>query len=221
MPTDERRTPAARLVGTRTERKRAERTALIARTAARLFAERGYEDTNLEDIAGELGLRGPSLYHYYRSKEALLLACLNNASEQVLFRLNAIAAMSEEPEAILRRLLREQVLIEVRDYPEFVPLFFGEHRSTPAVRLEVLRLRRLHAAVFEEAVALAVRDIPQDPHRIRVWLGLTFGALAYLPDWFDVTGKLSVTELADLLADMLVSTLFVSPTGLPATGSGD
>src|SRR3954454_8521994 len=44
----------------------------LTRIAARLFAERGYQGTSLADLADELGVQKPSLYHHIASKEDLL-----------------------------------------------------------------------------------------------------------------------------------------------------
>src|SRR6478736_4946343 len=44
----------------------------LTRIAARLFAERGYQGTSLADLAEELGVQKPSLYHHIASKEDLL-----------------------------------------------------------------------------------------------------------------------------------------------------
>ena len=44
----------------------------LTRIAARLFAERGYQGTSLADLAEELGVQKPSLYHHIESKEDLL-----------------------------------------------------------------------------------------------------------------------------------------------------
>ena len=44
----------------------------LTRTAARLFAERGYQGTSLADLAEALGLQKASLYHHIDSKEDLL-----------------------------------------------------------------------------------------------------------------------------------------------------
>src|SRR5438094_9008877 len=46
----------------------------LTRIAARLFAEKGYQGTSLADLAGELGVRKPSLYHHIASKDDLLWA---------------------------------------------------------------------------------------------------------------------------------------------------
>lgn len=191
----------------RTTRKRAERTQLIARTAARLFAERGYDMTNFDDIAAVLDLRGPSLYHYFPSKEALFIACLTDASSQVFARLRVIARSPEPPRLILRRLIREQVLVELQDFPEFVPLFFGNRVGVTTLREEVLRLRREHADIFESIVGRIRVDEGLEREHVRVWLAVTFGALAYLDTWFDPAGPLDVASLADQMSQILMCSL--------------
>ena len=48
------------------------RRAELTRIAARLFAEQGYQGTSLADLAQELGVQKPSLYHHIASKQELL-----------------------------------------------------------------------------------------------------------------------------------------------------
>lgn len=46
----------------------AERRDLIEQAAARLFAERGYEDTSLEDVATAAGISRPVIYDHFATK---------------------------------------------------------------------------------------------------------------------------------------------------------
>ena len=191
----------------RVERKRAQRVAELERAAARLFAQRGYDRTNFEDVAAELDLRGPSLYHYFSSKEELLRRCLRSSSEEVLGRLRGLIDAPGPPTATLRALLREQVLIEVRDFPEFAPLFLTMPVAVPEIRGIVLEVRRAHAAIFEEVAGRVVDGAGPDALRVR--MSVVFGALAYIPEWYDPTGRLDPETLADEMADTLLA-LFTS-----------
>ncbi|HEX2509537.1 MAG TPA: TetR/AcrR family transcriptional regulator, partial [Microvirga sp.] len=44
----------------------------ILEAASRLFVERGFGGTNLQDIADALGISRPAVYYYYKSKEDIL-----------------------------------------------------------------------------------------------------------------------------------------------------
>lgn len=191
-------------VANRTELKRAARISRIERAAARMFAARGYDGANFADIAAELDLQGSSLYYYFPSKDELFLRCLSHSAEQVFNRLNAIVQQhSGDPSGALAALVREQVIIEVRDFPEFVPLFFKMHLPDGKLAESVLELRREHARIFESAAAAAQADRHLDPHDVRVWLGVIFGALAFLPEWYDPNGPVGVDELADRMSRTL------------------
>lgn len=189
----------------RVSRKRIERIERLERAAARVFADKGYEGANFDQIAAEFDLRGPSLYHYFTSKEELFSRCVDKASAEVFARLREIAGTDLDPIEKLRSMFREQVLIEVRDYPEFVPLFFKTRIPDPALRERVLAIRREHAEIFEGVVHRIRAASGVDESAARVWLGAAFGALAYLPDWYRPTGRIGVDQLADLLADTLVA----------------
>jgi AcrR family transcriptional regulator len=53
----------------------------LTRTAARLFAERGYHGTSLADLAEALGIQKASLYHHIASKEDLLWEVARNGAD--------------------------------------------------------------------------------------------------------------------------------------------
>ncbi|MGH2923027.1 MAG: TetR/AcrR family transcriptional regulator, partial [Solirubrobacterales bacterium] len=55
----------------------AERRALIVEAAGRLFGERGYERTRLDEIAAAAGVTKPIVYRHFDSKRDLYLALLD------------------------------------------------------------------------------------------------------------------------------------------------
>lgn len=55
----------------------------ILRAAEAAFGERGYRATRLSDIAADVGIRRPSLLHYFGTKEALYLEVVRNAMTEL------------------------------------------------------------------------------------------------------------------------------------------
>ncbi|WP_180232295.1 TetR/AcrR family transcriptional regulator [Priestia megaterium] len=47
-----------------------------------LFAQQGYYSVSLSEITNPIGIKKPSIYHYFQSKEDLLLQCIDKAVEK-------------------------------------------------------------------------------------------------------------------------------------------
>ncbi len=78
--------PATYQAGTRGEQTRAR----ILLVASQLFAERGYGDTRLEDVASRVGVQRAALVYYFRDKQALYDAVSTQATGDLLERFEAI-----------------------------------------------------------------------------------------------------------------------------------
>ncbi len=57
----------------------------ILAAAVRLFATRGYHETSMREIAGGCGLTKASIYHYFKSKDELLLVILDQQTKKYKF----------------------------------------------------------------------------------------------------------------------------------------
>jgi len=64
----------------------------ILTAAARIFREKGYHGTSVQDIAEAVGLLKGSLYHYIRSKEQLLARLFEGSLGGTIVELETIAA---------------------------------------------------------------------------------------------------------------------------------
>ncbi len=82
---------------------KAERTrAAILAQAQRLFAERGFTDTRLQDVADAVGLKRPALFYHFKDKQALydavvedLFGELQEQTEEILTGTGPIAERME------------------------------------------------------------------------------------------------------------------------------
>src|SRR5262245_25035285 len=83
------------------ERGQATRQRLVG-TAARLFAERGYEATSIEEMLQELQVSRGALYHHFDSKEALFEAVLHDIEAEVAEATVVASRGARDPAAALR-----------------------------------------------------------------------------------------------------------------------
>ncbi|HEY3697711.1 MAG TPA: helix-turn-helix domain-containing protein [Spongiibacteraceae bacterium] len=70
--------------------RRIETQRLLLQSATRLFGERGYDETSLEDIARACGLTTGPVYHYFGSKKELFRHVHEAVLEQTFARLRKI-----------------------------------------------------------------------------------------------------------------------------------
>lgn len=87
----------------------------ILRAAARIFSELGFRQATLEDVAGALGMTRPSLYHYARSKDILLLEC-GRIARQRLSEALATALGQSDGAAQLATFFRQYCTIATDDF---------------------------------------------------------------------------------------------------------
>ena len=136
-------------------RKGEQTAARILDAAEALFAEHGYAGTALRDVAGAAGLRIPSLYNHFESKERLYAAVLDRVVSPVLDILNEFiatpAADRPEPAEII-----EGVMALLESHPNLPSLLLqetqtGGRRLTPVLRE---RLAPIFGKAFETVQAV-------------------------------------------------------------------
>lgn len=111
---------------------------LILETAMKLFAEKGYEHTSIQDIINNLGgLSKGAIYHHFRSKEEILSAVTTKMSEQsdkMLLEIQNTPGLTGKEK--LRKLLVESVNRSIQDEIFAVAPNIGE---SPALVFSILR----------------------------------------------------------------------------------
>ena len=87
-----------------------DRARWILKVAGRLFAEKGYAATSTTEIAKAVGIRQPTLYHYFPRKDSILEAILDEIMRVPAEMVARVAATSDPAPVKLYRLVRYYVL---------------------------------------------------------------------------------------------------------------
>ncbi len=88
------------------ERQRQEREALILQTAEEAFAEKGYAETSMDEIAGRVGIAKGTVYLHFSCKEALVVAIITRNMERFVESIEAAIASELTTRAKLEALLK-------------------------------------------------------------------------------------------------------------------
>jgi AcrR family transcriptional regulator len=96
----------ARAKGPRVRLGHEERQRQLTNACAYLIASKGYSNTSIRDVAGDVGISTGTLLHHFASKEELLIATLYAVSEDFLEHYRAAAAADGDPVTRLRALVR-------------------------------------------------------------------------------------------------------------------
>ena len=174
----------------------------IVAEAVRLFYQRGYTGTTLDDIAAALGVTKPFIYTYFASKADLLAAvCLPT----IEMSLGAVATAVEgggTHTGRLRRAIEDVTRVVLRRQAEIAIFFREEKQIAPDMlhRIDALRERfdRVLAGLLADGVkagefALADTDLAS------LALG---GMISWSYTWHRPHGRLSADALAVRMADL-------------------
>lgn len=105
--------------------RRGARVAGILEAAWKLAREEGIAGLSLHALAREVGMRQPSLYEYFDSKNALYDAMFADGNRRMIERLDAVG-LARDPRAALKRWLSEFAAFGLED-PARYELLFQRH----------------------------------------------------------------------------------------------
>lgn len=105
--------------------RRAQKRQAILDTAARLFAEHGYADCDMERLAAELKIAKGTLYLYFPGKQDLFFGCVDLGMRQMQAVVREAADSTSEPFEKLSRGIRAYLSF-FEEHPHYVELLIQE-----------------------------------------------------------------------------------------------
>jgi AcrR family transcriptional regulator len=181
----------------------------ILKIAARMFCDRTYHGTTLQDIAKEVGMLKGSLYYYIDSKERLLADIISQAVNSLNEGLVRVEKADLVPEQRLKEIIREHVRFNA-EFREAGTLFLTERHVLASLEMDEVnriidRRNKLLARTLEEAVSRGVY------HKLDVRLAslAIIGLCNSLLFWYRPSGRLSHDEIAEGFFEMVQQGLLV------------
>jgi len=125
----------------------------ILDAADAVFAQAGYHAASMDEIAERVGVGKPVLYRHFGSKDGLYAAAVERAGDQLVRRLEAVAAQRAPREQLRAGVLAFFAFVEERR-DGWVVL----HRDGPAGAAAAGRLRELRARLAATIAQLLARE---------------------------------------------------------------
>ncbi|HZW96246.1 MAG TPA: TetR/AcrR family transcriptional regulator [Candidatus Eremiobacteraceae bacterium] len=185
----------------------------ILRTAARLFQQRGYDATSMNDVAAALKLSKGGLYHHFQSKDEILYEIMNHAmeitEERVLKPVRGIADPGDRLRALIR--LHIEVVLSPRDR-EITVMLHENHPLPPALRKRI-NSRKKDYVHFLENLMKEVQEKAQGnhnkPHPAKAKVSpraaafALLGMINWIYQWYKPEGNLQAPDLIPQFTDLI------------------
>jgi AcrR family transcriptional regulator len=164
--------------------------------AVKLFNERGYDGTSMEDLSRKLGITKSAIYHHVPSKEELLRLAVDRALDGLFEVASSTAQLDGRAIDRLEHLVRGSVLV-LADRLPFVTLLLRVRGNTKVERAALARRREFDRLVTDLVKqAEAEGDIRPDVDPA-VTARLIFGMVNSLIEWYKPRRGSSAAEVAD------------------------
>ncbi len=109
----------------RRERERLRHRQEILSAALRLFAEKGFHNVSMQEIAAAAEFATGTLYNFFASKEALFEELTQNCGDRIVSDLTAILDGSGDEADRLRTFIRRQPAL-LQEHAEFIKVYVSE-----------------------------------------------------------------------------------------------
>ena len=178
----------------------------ILQTAQKLFAEQGFRETNLNDVAEQLGFRRQAVYHYFTSKDEILYELMERAGQAVIQATEQMFDKDLAPDVALAGVVRSHVRQVLSDIDIF-RIQFTELNKLSGERADKMRAEQ---ASYVRSIAKIITagqkaGLFRKAHAMTQAL-LVIGMCNWTSEWFrGRRSHPSIDEVADYAAQLAIS----------------
>jgi AcrR family transcriptional regulator len=173
----------------------------VIMTAARAFRERGYHNTSLDDIASELNVTKPTVYHYVENKEQLLFECFRAGLKLIM------DGIQEQQGSTATG--RERLAAVIARYAEAITSDFGwcmvqaENQDlSPTMSRKVKLLKSEIDQGLRSLIRAGVTDGSIRACDEKMTAFALAGALNWIAHWYRSDDQLAASEIAQRFIEL-------------------
>lgn len=178
--------------------------------AGRVFGDKGFHNTTLDDIAAALAVTKPALYRYVQNKHEILYECHRMAVEMAEDAMAQARAAHHAPLAVLRAFVALYIRKMTSELGTCVML--TEYYSMTAEHNELIQQRR--RVLDRELRALIAQCVEQGsiaPCDPKLAVFFVMGAINSVNRWFSDQGPCKGEDIAEQFADFALNSLHPLP----------
>ncbi len=197
----------------------------ILRTAARLFQQRGYDATSMNDIAAALKLSKGGLYHHFQSKDEILFEIMNHAMEITQERVVKPVHGIVDPEERLRALIRRHIEVVLSPQDREITVMLHENHPLPPSLRKRINARKKEYVHFLERLLAEVQQ-KRNEKNPKTWETQTkshfakrrvspraaafalLGMINWIYQWHKPEGELQAQNLIPQFTDLVFGGIF-------------
>lgn len=204
--------------GTKSKRRRLPgeiRQEQIFLAARRLFREKGYHGTTMQDIADAVRLQKGSLYLHIASKEDLLFHIVSAGVESTLRELEEINRLPLPPCEKLKEAVRHHIAFTASEKDTLgVLLEDARHLSPGRNKLIAGQLKR-YEEIFESILEEGMRIGEFRPMDVKVVSFAFLGMCNWLYRWYSTSGRLAPGQISNIFVNLILGSLTPLLPGRP------
>ena len=179
----------------------------LLNAAVRLFRQRGYHATSMQDLAEAVGIQRGSLYHYIDGKEDLLWEIMDRTMTQLFGAVEPAARSAAPAGERLTRAVAAHLKVAAA-LPDELTILHVELKSlSPERRRRMLELRDRYEALFRGIVHDGVARGEFRRINLKAAVLAVLGACNWFTQWFRASGQLSHEAFAAAFADLFLTGL--------------
>lgn len=179
----------------------------IALAAVKLFEQKGYRATSVQDIADAVGLQKGSLYHYIHSKEDLLMQIANQAITDFNQALERILSRHIPAREKLILMIENHITVSVSNIETTTVLLreafaLGENQHQ-LIQDETDRYLNLLTAILEEGQSAGEFKVTNP----KVTALAILGACNWVYRWYKSSGTLNANAVSEIFSNLFLNGL--------------